>query len=89
VNEPLFWRKIKLKAIVKVSEFLIQQKGKRKEKKNLSRNLECKDPNLVDPEISFKTAIWFWMTPQSNKPFSQKIGVKKKKPIGNENPANN
>lgn len=28
------------------------------------------DPDLVatDPVISFKTAIWFWMTPQSPKP---------------------
>ena len=28
------------------------------------------NPDLVatDPTVAFKTAIWFWMTPQSNKP---------------------
>ena len=28
------------------------------------------NPDLVatDPVVSFKTAIWFWMTPQGNKP---------------------
>ena len=31
--------------------------------------------NLVatDPVISFKTAIWFWMTPQANKPSSHDV----------------
>ena len=31
--------------------------------------------NLVatDPVISFKTAIWFWMTPQANKPLSHDV----------------
>ncbi|KAK9688705.1 hypothetical protein RND81_09G005400 [Saponaria officinalis] len=33
------------------------------------------NPDLVatDPTISFKTAIWFWMTPQSNKPSSHNV----------------
>nr|ABD92819.1 class Ib chitinase [Limonium bicolor] len=33
------------------------------------------NPDLVatDPTISFKTAIWFWMTPQSNKPSSHDV----------------
>ncbi|KAM7520005.1 hypothetical protein LguiB_018967 [Lonicera macranthoides] len=33
------------------------------------------NPDLVatDPTISFKTAIWFWMTPQGNKPSSHDV----------------
>ncbi|XP_058767420.1 endochitinase-like [Vicia villosa] len=33
------------------------------------------NPNLVstNPTISFKTAIWFWMTPQGNKPSSHDV----------------
>lgn len=33
------------------------------------------NPDLVatDPVISFKTAIWFWMTPQANKPSSHDV----------------
>ncbi|PRQ47265.1 putative chitinase [Rosa chinensis] len=33
------------------------------------------NPDLVatDPVVSFKTAIWFWMTPQSNKPSSHDV----------------
>ena len=33
------------------------------------------NPDLVatDPIISFKTAIWFWMTPQANKPSSHDV----------------
>ncbi|KAM7516049.1 hypothetical protein LguiA_005632 [Lonicera macranthoides] len=33
------------------------------------------NPDLVatDPTISFKTAIWFWMTPQKNKPSSHDV----------------
>ncbi|EEF40676.1 class I chitinase, putative [Ricinus communis] len=33
------------------------------------------NPDLVatNPVISFKTAIWFWMTPQANKPSSHNV----------------
>ena len=33
------------------------------------------NPDLVvtNPTISFKTAIWFWMTPQANKPSSHDV----------------
>jgi chitinase len=33
------------------------------------------NPDLVstNPTVSFKTAIWFWMTPQSNKPSSHDV----------------
>ena len=33
------------------------------------------NPDLVatDPTISFKIAIWFWMTPQANKPSSYDV----------------
>ncbi|CAK7355591.1 unnamed protein product [Dovyalis caffra] len=33
------------------------------------------NPDLVatDPVISFKTAMWFWMTPQANKPSSHNV----------------
>ncbi|KAL6959880.1 Chitinase 1 [Sarracenia purpurea var. burkii] len=33
------------------------------------------NPDLVatDPVVSFKTAIWFWMTPQGNKPSSHDV----------------
>ncbi|GLT44667.1 hypothetical protein SLA2020_185520 [Shorea laevis] len=35
------------------------------------------NPDLVatDPTISFKTAVWFWMTPQANKPSSHNVIV--------------
>jgi predicted chitinase len=38
-----------------------------------------KNPDLVatNPEISFKTAIWFWMTPQGNKPSSHDVIIGK------------
>ncbi|XP_027345793.1 endochitinase-like [Abrus precatorius] len=34
-----------------------------------------KNPDLVatNPTVSFKTAIWFWMTPQANKPSSHDV----------------
>ncbi|XP_010113258.2 endochitinase CH25 [Morus notabilis] len=37
------------------------------------------NPDLVatDPVVSFKTAIWFWMTPQGNKPSSHNVIVGK------------
>lgn len=33
------------------------------------------NPDLVarDPVVSFKTAVWFWMTPQGNKPSSHNV----------------
>jgi len=33
------------------------------------------NPDLVatDPTVSFKTALWFWMTPQANKPSSHAV----------------
>lgn len=33
------------------------------------------NPDLVstNPTVSFKTAIWFWMTPQANKPSSHDV----------------
>ena len=33
------------------------------------------NPDLVatDPVVSFKTAVWFWMTPQGNKPSSHDV----------------
>lgn len=33
------------------------------------------NPDLVatNPTVSFKTAIWFWMTPQGNKPSSHDV----------------
>ncbi|XP_050260600.1 uncharacterized protein LOC126705573 [Quercus robur] len=38
-----------------------------------------KNPNLVatNPTISFKTAIWFWMTPQGSKPSSHDVIIGK------------
>ncbi|KAK7263019.1 hypothetical protein RJT34_30603 [Clitoria ternatea] len=37
------------------------------------------NPDLVatDPTVSFKTAIWFWMTPQGNKPSSHDVIIGK------------
>ena len=37
------------------------------------------NPDLVatDAVISFKTAIWFWMTPQGNKPSSHNVIINK------------
>ncbi|XP_059448348.1 endochitinase-like [Corylus avellana] len=37
------------------------------------------NPDLVatDPTISFKTSIWFWMTPQGNKPSSHDVIIGK------------
>ncbi|GMY05139.1 basic endochitinase c [Fagus crenata] len=37
------------------------------------------NPDLVatDPTISFKTALWFWMTPQANKPSSHDVIIGK------------
>jgi len=37
------------------------------------------NPDLVatDATISFKTAIWFWMTPQGNKPSSHDVIIGK------------
>ncbi|PNX76122.1 class Ib chitinase, partial [Trifolium pratense] len=34
-----------------------------------------KNPDLLstDPTVSFKSAIWFWMTPQGNKPSSHDV----------------
>lgn len=33
------------------------------------------NPDLVatDPTVSFKTAMWYWMTPQGNKPSSHDV----------------
>ncbi|OWM80477.1 endochitinase-like [Punica granatum] len=41
-----------------------------------------KNPDLVanDPVVSFKTAIWFWMTPQSPKPSCHNVITGKWKP---------
>ncbi|KAL4654809.1 hypothetical protein ACB092_01G406900 [Castanea dentata] len=40
------------------------------------------NPDLVatNPTISFKTAIWFWMTPQGSKPSSHDVIIGKWKP---------
>ena len=40
------------------------------------------NPDLVatDPVVSFKTAIWFWMTPQSPKPSCHDVMIGKWKP---------
>nr|XP_017235514.1 PREDICTED: basic endochitinase-like [Daucus carota subsp. sativus] len=48
------------------------------------------NPDLVatDAVISFKTAIWFWMTPQSNKPSSHDVITGKWSPSADDNAAN-
>ncbi|MQI27744.1 hypothetical protein EI009_25945, partial [Escherichia coli] len=40
------------------------------------------NPDLVstNPTVSFKTAIWFWMTPQANKPSSHDVITGRWKP---------
>ena len=35
------------------------------------------DQVATNPTISFKTAIWFWMTPQGNKPSSHDVIIGK------------
>ncbi|KAJ7550567.1 hypothetical protein O6H91_07G106600 [Diphasiastrum complanatum] len=47
-------------------------------------------PELVsqDPTISFKTAIWFWMTAQSPKPSSHAVMVGQWQPTSNDRAAN-
>lgn len=47
------------------------------------------NPDLVatDPTISFKTAIWFWMTPQPPKPSSHDIITGRWKPSAADNAA--
>lgn len=44
------------------------------------------NPDLVatDPIISFKTAIWFWMTPQSPKPSSHDVITGRWNPSGSD-----
>lgn len=48
------------------------------------------NPDLVatDAVISFKTAIWFWMTPQSNKPSSHDVITGRWSPSAADNAAN-
>ncbi|GJM91357.1 hypothetical protein PR202_ga07720 [Eleusine coracana subsp. coracana] len=47
------------------------------------------NPDLVvtDPVISFKTAIWFWMTPQSPKPSSHDVILGNWTPTATDNAA--
>lgn len=47
------------------------------------------NPDLVaqDPVISFKTAIWFWMTPQSPKPSCHDVITGKWVPSASDNSA--
>ncbi|GLJ05757.1 hypothetical protein SUGI_0024640 [Cryptomeria japonica] len=47
------------------------------------------DPDIVarDPTISFKTAIWFWMTAQSPKPSSHDVMTGRWTPSGSDNAA--
>lgn len=49
--------------------------------KALGLNL-LKNPDLVatDPIVSFKTAIWFWMTPQGIKPSCHEVIIGKWRP---------
>jgi len=46
------------------------------------KNLLLKNPGLVetDPVIAFKTAIYFWMTPQTNKPSAHDVMIGKWRP---------
>ncbi|KAJ8764471.1 hypothetical protein K2173_006211 [Erythroxylum novogranatense] len=48
------------------------------------------NPDLVatDPVISFKTAIWFWMTPQDNKPSSHSVIIGQWSPSDADRSAN-
>ncbi|KAL8090087.1 hypothetical protein AgCh_039528 [Apium graveolens] len=48
------------------------------------------NPDLVatDATISFKTAIWFWMTPQSSKPSSHNVIIGRWSPSAADNAAN-
>ncbi|KAK7827944.1 endochitinase, partial [Quercus suber] len=39
----------------------------------INHNYGQADLVATDPTISFKTAIWFWMTPQANKPSSHDV----------------
>ena len=47
------------------------------------------NPDLVatDPVISFKTAIWFWMTPQSPKPSCHNVITGRWSPSGADSAA--
>ncbi|KAK4843532.1 hypothetical protein QYF36_009387 [Acer negundo] len=48
------------------------------------------NPDLVatDPVISFRTAIWFWMTPQGNKPSSHNVITERWTPSDADRSAN-
>ncbi|XP_059461835.1 endochitinase-like [Corylus avellana] len=48
------------------------------------------NPDLIaiDPVISFKTAIWFWMTPQANKPSSHDVIIGRWTPSAEDRSAN-
>lgn len=48
------------------------------------------NPDLVatDAIISFKTAIWFWMTPQGNKPSSHRVIIGQWTPSAADTAAN-
>uniref|UniRef100_A0A7N2L367 chitinase n=1 Tax=Quercus lobata TaxID=97700 RepID=A0A7N2L367_QUELO len=41
----------------------------------------------TDPTISFKTAIWFWMTPQANKPSSHDVIIGNWRPSSSDTSA--
>ncbi|XBJ17901.1 hypothetical protein VPH35_009206 [Triticum aestivum] len=47
------------------------------------------NPDLVaaDPVVAFKTALWFWMTPQANKPSSHAVITGRWTPTGADNAA--
>nr|ABD66068.1 chitinase [Momordica charantia] len=45
------------------------------------------DSVATDPTVSFKTAIWFWMTPQGNKPSSHDVIIGKWQPSGADSAA--
>ncbi|XP_004509418.1 endochitinase [Cicer arietinum] len=47
------------------------------------------NPDLVstNPTVSFKTAIWFWMTPQANKPSSHDVIIGKWTPSNDDSSA--
>lgn len=47
------------------------------------------NPDLVstDPIVAFKTAIWFWMTPQANKPSSHDVITGRWQPSAEDNAA--
>ena len=48
------------------------------------------DPEMVatDPVVSFKTAIWYWMSPQGNKPSSHEVITEQWKPSDVDKAAN-